>query len=678
MGEEDGEQVTAPPIVWVGLTFMAAVSFWCQATVTEERFVPALNVIATEYNIPDDVAGATLMAAGASSPELFSSIVALFITHSALGLGTIVGSEIFNQLIICAGAVYAARAGKLKLDKAILAREVGFYALSIVLLLCALQDKRPVEGDTEDHIFISFFEASYLFGGYILYVLVCANFDAIVAFFDPTYKERQSSLVAPTGNVEPGYGAFETTESQSKKISVDFSGMPFLHETYDHEPEDNFKDAAPSMTTLSRTPTGEARKEHVSTEGQLVVTDDGVKTQQMAAVDSDSSSIKKSLTRREGEHLLADSPIHGTYSDGASVREFRFIVNTEKPSDHHGLYDIEKSDFEETVSCFLWQRSLFYDKARFAVHGWHKRWFTFGHEKVTSVPDRSNFEKHAMTYPRFVDIEVDDARLIVRIINPDKNKRSYYFLAPNREIFETVVHKCEEIIQVRLKSVEIVGRDESDIPEGDADYEPSLIEFPAGAGFFAILVHCILFPLKLSMHITMPDVRHLDSKGNSTSSLNYAFLAIFSCLVWLIIGSYAMVTSLEHLAALMDIPDAVIGVTVSAAGTSLPNYIASKIAAEKGFGNMAVSNAFGSNTFNIMVGLGLPWLMYTSFGTGFEPYSGLRNEGIMESVIILGLVLLVFIITMFFSGFELHTWHGHLYVLLYAAYLAYVIADVYL
>ena len=55
--------------------------------------------------------------------------------------------------------------------------------------------------------------------------------------------------------------------------------------------------------------------------------------------------------------------------------------------------------------------------------------------------------------------------------------------------------------------------------------------------------------------------------------------------------------------------------------------IASKIAAEKGFGNMAVSNAFGSNTFNIMVGLGLPWLMYTSFGTGFEPYSGLRNEG---------------------------------------------------
>ena len=45
-----------------------------------------------------------------------------------------------------------------------------------------------------------------------------------------------------------------------------------------------------------------------------------------------------------------------------------------------------------------------------------------------------------------------------------------------------------------------------------------------------------------------------------------------------------MVASLEHLAALLDIPDAVVGVTVSAAGTSLPNYVASKVAAQKGFG----------------------------------------------------------------------------------------------
>jgi Ca2+/Na+ antiporter len=86
---DEVEIPTAPWYVWVGLTVVALLSFWTQATVTEERFVPALNVIAYEYNIPSDIAGATLMAAGASSPELFSSLVALFITHSALGLGTV-------------------------------------------------------------------------------------------------------------------------------------------------------------------------------------------------------------------------------------------------------------------------------------------------------------------------------------------------------------------------------------------------------------------------------------------------------------------------------------------------------------------------------------------------------------------------------------------------------------
>ena len=103
------EVVTASLGTWIGLILIAGVSFWSQATVTEDRFVPALNIIATYFDISDDVAGATLMAAGASSPELFSSIVSLFVTHSALGLGTIVGSEIFNQLCICAGSVYACK-----------------------------------------------------------------------------------------------------------------------------------------------------------------------------------------------------------------------------------------------------------------------------------------------------------------------------------------------------------------------------------------------------------------------------------------------------------------------------------------------------------------------------------------------------------------------------------------
>ena len=106
--------------------------------------------------------------------------------------------------------------------------------------------------------------------------------------------------------------------------------------------------------------------------------------------------------------------------------------------------------------------------------------------------------------------------------------------------------------------------------------------------------------------------------------------------------------------------------------------MASKVAAQNGFGNMAVSNAFGSNTFNIMIGLGVPWVLYTSFGTHFEPYHGLRNEGIVESVVIMGSVCLLFVVFIVPTGFVLHKWHGVVFIVLYIAYLAFAIAQVYL
>ncbi len=49
-------------------------------------------MIAKRLDLSDDVAGATIMAAGASAPELFAALVSTFITRSALGMGTVVGS----------------------------------------------------------------------------------------------------------------------------------------------------------------------------------------------------------------------------------------------------------------------------------------------------------------------------------------------------------------------------------------------------------------------------------------------------------------------------------------------------------------------------------------------------------------------------------------------------------
>jgi Ca2+/Na+ antiporter len=131
-----------------------------------------------------------------------------------------------------------------------------------------------------------------------------------------------------------------------------------------------------------------------------------------------------------------------------------------------------------------------------------------------------------------------------------------------------------------------------------------------------------------------------------------------------------MVASLENLAKEMGISNAVMGVTLSAAGTSLPAYVASRIAAEKGFGNQAIANVLGSNTFNIAIGLGLPWAMYIAV-TGFEPYYDLENEGIEESILILAGTLILFVSLLISTDFTLLKWHADLFIVLYVLYIVY-------
>jgi len=81
------------PILGVMYIFIAL------AIVCDEFFVPALEVIAEKMNITPDVAGATLMAAGGSAPELFTNIFATF-EESDAGFGTIIGSAVFNILFV--------------------------------------------------------------------------------------------------------------------------------------------------------------------------------------------------------------------------------------------------------------------------------------------------------------------------------------------------------------------------------------------------------------------------------------------------------------------------------------------------------------------------------------------------------------------------------------------------
>ncbi|XP_020856004.1 sodium/potassium/calcium exchanger 4 isoform X2 [Phascolarctos cinereus] len=117
--------------------------FYALAIVCDDFFVPSLEKICEKLHLSEDVAGATFMAAGSSTPELFTSIIGVFITHGDVGVGTIVGSAVFN--ILCIIGVCGLFAGQVvHLTWWAVFRDSVFYTLSVVVLIVFIYDEEIV------------------------------------------------------------------------------------------------------------------------------------------------------------------------------------------------------------------------------------------------------------------------------------------------------------------------------------------------------------------------------------------------------------------------------------------------------------------------------------------------------------------------------------------------------
>lgn len=168
--------------------FLLVAAFYLLAVITEEFFVPAIDAIAHRLKMGSDASGATLLAMGSSAPEFFTAFFAITglagSGHGDVGAGTIVGSAIFNVLVIV-GASAMFRAVKLQWQPVI--RDQIFYVLTIVLLLLAFLDGRIV-----------LFEALLFVAMYIFYVFIVMhwrkilNYKDIKAVADTENKDRNA------------------------------------------------------------------------------------------------------------------------------------------------------------------------------------------------------------------------------------------------------------------------------------------------------------------------------------------------------------------------------------------------------------------------------------------------------------------------------------------------------
>ena len=156
-------------MVALGSFLVMVVAIYLLAIITDEYFIVSLDQISKRLNLPSTVAGASLMAMGSSAPELAIALLALFTAggaHSDVGIGTIVGSAVFNILIIT-GASAIVRPAKVSWPSAV--RDMTMYVACIILLLFAISDGT-----------VSLPETLGFLGLYAIYLLILIRWNNMV------------------------------------------------------------------------------------------------------------------------------------------------------------------------------------------------------------------------------------------------------------------------------------------------------------------------------------------------------------------------------------------------------------------------------------------------------------------------------------------------------------------
>ncbi|CAL9687411.1 unnamed protein product [Knipowitschia caucasica] len=504
----------------VGLHVLCAVyMFYALALVCDDYFVPSLEKICERLDLSEDVAGATFMAAGSSAPELFTSVIGVFITKGDVGVGTIVGSAVFNILVII-GVCGIFAVQTIHLSCWPLLRDSTYYTLSISALIAFIYDEKVV-----------WWEALTLVLMYVVYILIMKCNSYVVRFLERR-KKKSSSL---------RNGAANSTELE-----------------------------------------------------------DGEATAVL---------LKKGPHQRKASVLMVDELL-SAYPHQLSFSEA-------------GMRIMITSHFSPRTRLTMASRMLITERQRLISC----RTITNGDSDVV-VGVKSGLRKGAEN----------------GLSSSGADRRD------DREAGNDTENEDND-------------NNENDEDEEEEEGEGPFVPHHCPGGILNKLKWLLAWPLCLLFFFTIPNC-------SSRRWENYFMLSFVSSTLWIACLSYVMVWMVTVIGFTLGIPDVIMGITFLAAGTSVPDCMASLIVARQGMGDMAVSNSIGSNVFDILVGLGLPWSVKTlaiSYGSDIK----LNSKGLIFSVgLLLGSVFLTVL------GVHLNKWTldrrlGLICLMLYSVFLCF-------
>ncbi|KAM7015801.1 sodium/potassium/calcium exchanger 1-like isoform 2-T2 [Tautogolabrus adspersus] len=531
---------------WVVLHVLGMIyMFAALAIVCDEFFVPALEVITNTLDISDDVAGATFMAAGGSAPELFTSLIGVFISHSNVGIGTIVGSAVFNILFVIGMCAIFSRE-MLHLTWWPLFRDVTFYILDLIMLIVFFLDNK-----------ILWWESILLVLGYISYVSFM-KFNSQIEKAVKTQINKHMSIVKVWSAEEPEKESEAPSAPPAPPVVVVAAAAPKADDKSKQEPE------PPHVTPQCHKLLSEAPEDKTRLRARPV------------------------LQRGGSTASLHNTSLRSTI--------FQLMIHTLDPL---GEDDDPKTNTEQSG----------------AAGG------------AVVEPSTSQTQKTEET--RKIEKGGSDGGA-----------------------------EDDSGGEESSDSSESEDEGEEEEKEEEEESEPLSLEWPDTRRKQA--TYLFLLPIVFPLWLTLPDVRN-------PASRRYFVMTFIGSILWIGVFSYLMVWWAHQVGETAGISEEIMGLTILAAGTSIPDLITSVIVARKGLGDMAVSSSVGSNIFDITVGLPVPWLIYTLLHNG-DPVT-VSSNGLFCAIVLLFLMLLFVIISIAVCRWKMSKMLGSTMFILYFVFL---------
>jgi len=584
------------------------------AIVCDELFVPALEVVAEQLELSNDVAGATLMAAGGSAPELATAFVGTF-KRSDVGFGTIVGSAVFNVLFVIGMCVmFTPEAySPLKLTWWPLFRDCTYYTLTLGTLAWFMYDGT-----------IYIWEACAQFGMYVGYVYMMMNNDRVEAWFMNTFVKSK---------IVPAEDGSELTDLE--QVPKDLSGTLKL-------PDANANFTRPSTFRVGIL--------------QLLTSKTGItETAGIAFV----SKIK-------GDVNVVFNKIDQNGNGQLEKEELKTcLLELGTPAEELG-----DDHVNEMMSAMDTEKRGYVTKAAFTI------WYT-GNEQRLKNQTREIFNKYDTDKsPPGTVLRVD---LIHFMKELGHGAMSHAHEKEIEEAAASIVSTCKDSSCLTFEDFRtwyeqsMFWEAEKISAEQAAEAQTTMWqgvvsgfrELPDGSvPFSAKFNYLLTLPLSLCFCL-IPDCR---APGRDS----WAGATLLGSVIMIAVLAIVMVELAEIFGASLGIPDVVMGLTILAAGTSVPDLLSSVIVAQQGQGDMAVSSSIGSNIFDIGVGLPIPWLTFGIVAAinKCNCFVIVASDGLFTSLLILFIMVGLVVVIIHLSNWEMNHTLGYLFFFFYFLYVA--------